>query len=271
MNVIDFFPEMEFDNMDSRKSSMTIEHLLTMTHGLDWEENNDYFPMTISDNWVQFVLDRPMIRDPGSVMEYCSGAPHVLSAIIERVSGNSTLEFAEEYLFEPLRVDDYNWETDPQGIYEGARGLSLTPHDMAKFGYLFLNNGTWDTEQIVSPDWISMSRDGQHYVNLIKRYGYGWWNYTGVGAYNAVGFTAQVISVVPEHDLVVVVTGRDGTGDFMRTQFRQTLLQWIIPAAEDDVGPTIPDDAGPDVLPLILGAGGVIAILVAIVLIRRRT
>ncbi|MHA2235037.1 MAG: serine hydrolase domain-containing protein [Candidatus Thorarchaeota archaeon] len=247
--VLSFFPDKVFANPDARKDAMTIEHLLTMTHGLNYEEN--------------------------------TGAPHILSAILQNVTGTTTASFAETYLFTPLGITDYEWDVDDQGVNDGGRGLSLTPHDMAKFGFLYLNNGTWDETQVISEDWVRMSGQGLFHVNSIKRYGLGWWNYTGVGAYNAVGFTARVISVVPEHSLVVVMTGYDNTGDFMRNQFRQALLDWIIPATQDDVTvPTGPSTSTPSVpntsLPidpvLLIGvSGAAVLIVVGVILIKRRT
>jgi CubicO group peptidase (beta-lactamase class C family) len=118
-----------------------------------------------------------------------------------------------------------------------------------------------------------LSGQGQFIVNSIKSYGLGWWNYTNVGAYNAVGYTARVISVIPEHNLVVVMTGTDYSGDFMRNQFRQALLDWIIPATQDNitidnetstVGQTTPPPAPPLDMILILGGSGVAVVLIAI-------
>ncbi|MHA2146611.1 MAG: serine hydrolase domain-containing protein, partial [Candidatus Thorarchaeota archaeon] len=274
--VLSFFPDRVFANPDSRKDAMTIEHLLTMTHGLDYEENANYGPLTISADWVQYLLDRPMIYDPGTVVEYCSGAPHILSAILQNVTGTTTASFAETHLFGPLGITDYEWDVDDQEINDGGRGLSLTPHGMAKFGFLYLNNGTWDDVQVIPEDWVSMSGQGLFYVNSIKRYGLGWWNYTGVGAYNAVGFLAQVISVIPEYNIVVVMTGYDNTGNFMRNQFRQALIDWIIPAAQDDVTPfTSPSTSStPPPLDTTLIFVGSIAVVVAVVVViwlRKRT
>lgn len=269
--VLSFFPDKVFANPDSRKDSMTIEHLLTMTHGLVWEENTDYGPLTLSSDWIQYLLDKPMAHDPGTVVEYCSGAPHILSAIIQNVTGMTTAAFAETYLFGPLGITDYEWAVDEQGINDGGRGLSLTPHDMAKFGYLYLNNGSWDSDQIIPSTWVSLSSLGQFYVNNIKRYGYGWWNYTNVGAYNAVDFTARVISVVPENNIVVVINGYDNSGDFMRNQFRQALIDWIIPAAQDNV--TLPGGTQipiPIDMILIASGLGVVVFVVGVVLLRKK-
>jgi CubicO group peptidase (beta-lactamase class C family) len=271
--VLSFFPDKIFANPDPRKNAMTIENLLTMTHGLDYEENADYGPLTLSGDWIQFLLDKPMIHDPGTIVEYCSGAPHILSAILQNITGMTTAAFAETYLFEPLGITDYEWDVDNHGINDGGRGLSLTPHDMAKFGYLYINNGTWDTDQIIPADWVHLSGQGQFTVNSIKRYGMGWWNYTNVGAYNAVGFTARVISVLPEYNLVVVMTGYDNSGDFMRTQFRQALLDWIIPATQDNIvipsGQTTPPPI--DLIFLLAGTGVIITIVViGVVMIRKK-
>jgi CubicO group peptidase (beta-lactamase class C family) len=277
--VLSFFPDKVFANPDSRKDAMTIENLLTMTHGLDYEENADYGSLTFSSDWVQFLLDKPMINNPGTVVEYCSGAPHILSAILQNVTGITTASFAETHLFGPLGITDYEWDVDNQGINDGGRGLSLTHHDMAKFGFLYLNNGTWEETQVVPEEWVRMSSQGHFHVNSIKRYGLGWWNYSGVGAYNAVGFTARVISVLPEYNLVVVMTGYDNTGDFMRNQFRQALLEWIIPATQDEI--TITTQTGTtgtngtpvstEMILLLGGFGAAVVIIAGFIWTRRNT
>ena len=145
--VLDFFPDREIANLDTQKQSITIEHLLTMTSGMEWDEwtipyidaqgnwnlQNSLAQMDYSEDWVQYVLDRPLVDEPGKVFNYNTGTTHLLSAIIHQATGRTTRDFAQEYLFDPLGITEINWPTDPQGIFEGGNALALKPRDMAKF------------------------------------------------------------------------------------------------------------------------------------------
>ncbi|MHA1906041.1 MAG: serine hydrolase domain-containing protein [Candidatus Thorarchaeota archaeon] len=241
-NILEFFSDREITVDAEEKAEITIWDLLTMTSGLSWEENSDPTAMKVTNDWIQYVLDRPMLRDPGTYFEYNSGAAHLLSAILQNVTGNTASEMAYEYLFDPIGVEEVVWDTDPQGYSDGTGSCDLTTRDMAKIGYLYLNNGTWDGTQIIPKDWVLDSQQSLVSVNTIKDYGYLWWIYRGVGAYNAVGFWARVISVIPEYDMVAVVTGYDNNGDFLRNQWKYALTEWIIPAAQDVITPAIPVD-----------------------------
>ena len=160
--VLDFFPERTFANLDERKESMTLEDLLTMRSGLDWNEGMPvYQEMMDTRDWVGFVLDKPMAAEPGSQFKYCSGCSHVMSAIIQETTGLNTLEYAQSHLFEPLGITNLYWELDGSGIPNGGWGLEINPRDMAKFGYLYLNNGTWDGQQIVPSDWVQEFNAGR--------------------------------------------------------------------------------------------------------------
>lgn len=142
--VLSLFPERKFDNHDNRKNRITIEHLLSMTSGLDCHVDHGEITlreMMQSKDWVQFMLDRPIVAEPGSKFEYCSGGMHLLSGIISQSTGTSALQFARRELFRPLGIDDIGWPSDPQGVSYGWGDLHLHPRDMAKIGYLWLNKG----------------------------------------------------------------------------------------------------------------------------------
>ncbi len=266
--LLEFFPDRDIDNYDVRKDDITLEHLLTNTAGFNWEENSDPAAMRVSSDWVQYVLDKPVIRTPGSFFEYNSGLAHLLSAILENVTGMSTLEYAEEVLFTPLGITEYEWGTDPLGIYDGAESLEISMRDLAKFGYLYLNNGSWDGQQIIPQSWIETSSASHVTVNSIKDYGYLWWLYHGTGIYNAVGFTARAVSIIPEYDMVALVSGYDSTGDFLRNQWLHALQEYIIPAAIE--GPSTANDSV-DILPLVIGAGIVaVLVVIAITILKRK-
>ncbi|MFX0210302.1 MAG: serine hydrolase domain-containing protein, partial [Candidatus Hodarchaeota archaeon] len=189
-HILDFFPEREIANLDSQKQAITLEHLLSMTSGLDWKEWPTFVPYgdpanTVnkwheSEDWVKFVLDRPMANESGEVFNYNSGTSHLLSAIIQYVTGNSTLSFAQKHLFGPLGIKstNFDWPTDPQGINLGGTGITMTPRDMAKFGFLYLNYGIWDGKQIIPREWVEISTRSHISASSHirgKDYGYQWW------------------------------------------------------------------------------------------------
>jgi len=208
-HVIDLLTGRSYENMDARKQSMTVENLLTMTSGLNWVEGDStYRKMYTSPDWVQMVMDHPLTGEPGSDFLYCSGCSHVLSAVVQEVTGDRTLDFAKKHLFGPLGIEDPAWEIDRQGIASGGWGLSLTPREMAKLGYLFLNKGVWDGRQIVSGDWVKAATTRHVGTDGRLGYGYQWWTYYSHNAYAALGRYGQTIFVAPDLDLIVVTTAQ---------------------------------------------------------------
>jgi CubicO group peptidase (beta-lactamase class C family) len=205
--VLDIFPQREFAHLDERKASLTLEHLLTMTTGLDWEEGlPTYQEMGRTEDWVRYVLDKPVTAEPGQQFNYCSGCSHVMSAIIQETSGMGTLEFAEKHLFAPLGIYNVDWEPDSSGIPNGGWGLQMTPRDMAKLGYLYLNDGVWDGQQIIPAEWVRTSVTEAIQVDEDWVYGYQWWVNPSSGAYAAIGLAGQLVYVIPELDTMVVFT-----------------------------------------------------------------
>ena len=216
--VLGFFGERRVANASAEKSAMTLQHLLDMTSGLDWQEPlTDAPPETMlqmerSADWVGFVLDRPMAQAPGVGFNYDSGTWHLLSAIVARTTGTDTLAYAKQKLFAPLGIDDVAWRRDPQGVPLGGYGLYLQPRDMAKIGYLYLHGGRWGDRQLLPPAFVDKvfrpGVDMQLGTAAQFRYANGWWSVPEKGAYMAVGFLRQLIIVMPATDTVAVVTGR---------------------------------------------------------------
>ena len=221
-SVLDFFPEYTFNNVDSRKQNITVENLLNMKSGLNWDEwsynyfhpDNHYNQMLNSPDWIQYILDKPMVTDPGSIFVYCGGASHLLQAIIDRTANISSLEFATQFLFEPLGIFPGPWLSSPNNIVCGAHGLHLTPRDMAKFGYLFMNNGSWKGVQIISKNWVLNStrvKPSFIYTNNGNpiNYGYQWWVQSESFDYYLFytsGLYGQRIHCFPELDMIFVTT-----------------------------------------------------------------
>jgi len=208
--VADLFPQRTIANGDARKAKLTLADLLTMTSGLAChpEENElTLHQMMNSKDWLQFMLDLPMTAEPGGKFVYCSGGMHLLSGIISETTGMNALAFARSSLFEPLGIHDAVWPADPNGINHGWGDLHLHPRDMAKLGYLWLNHGMWDGTQIVSADWVTNSTRVHAHTSSDSDYGYGWWVRPKDKLYEAVGRGGQRITVLPELNLVAVMTG----------------------------------------------------------------
>lgn len=238
--VLDFFPNYTIDNWDSRKENITLYHCLTMSSGLEFHENdipyeepeNDLFAMYRSDDMWQYVLDRPMEYNPGEHWSYNSGGIELLGGVIEQTTGYSVVEFAEEFLFGPIGIDYYTWWRVPaSGQYGCGGGLGLRPRDMARFGYLYLNEGNWNGTQVVSSDWVNVSTQMRYDTGGLYNYGYTWWSIQGTTFYEATGHYEQKIFVIPEHDIVVVFTGDIQDEDWHPTD--SFVIEYVIPYSED--------------------------------------
>jgi CubicO group peptidase (beta-lactamase class C family) len=218
--MIDFFPDRTIANMDARKQQITLEHLLTMYDGLDWHEGdypytdkrNTLGQMWVSEDAVQYVLDRPMARDPGTEYFHNSGASILLGGILEQATGQDVYSFARKYLFDPIGIGDVQWERTTGNHRHTDGGLHMTPRDMARFGYLYLNHGTWDGQEIVSSEWVNRSTSTYHQGRYIG-FGYHWFTFPGTGIYAAAGHYDQWIYVIPDADMVVVFTGQIADDD----------------------------------------------------------
>jgi CubicO group peptidase (beta-lactamase class C family) len=200
-------------NLDGRKRKLTLEHLLTMQAGWDcgFEPHEArLFEMRRSADWLQFMLDLPMVAEPGTRWAYCSGNCHLLSAIVTQITGTNALAFARHELFAPLGIADIAWPADARGHNHGWGDLQLHPRDMAKVGQLFLQRGRWKDRQVISEKWIRAATRA-HVVRTSNQdnYGYFWWvkgrDYPGM--FEAVGRGGQRINVWPAKDLVIVFTG----------------------------------------------------------------
>ena len=150
-----------------------------MTAGMRCDPLNDGLnldTMRYSEDWVQHALDRPMVMEPGTEWVYDSPGMLILSAILQKATGMTELEYAQEYLFKPLGITDVWWCNDPQGITNGWGDLSLYPRDAAKIGFLFLQQGKWEDSQIVSSKWIADATTIQISTKEYRQedYGYGW-------------------------------------------------------------------------------------------------
>ncbi|WP_273565674.1 serine hydrolase domain-containing protein [Maribacter halichondriae] len=250
-SIFDYLPEYQHLNSE-RKNKITIEHLLTMTSGLEWDEwgaplsssSNDLVGLWVHcEDPINCILERPLLDDPGTSYTYSGGNMVVLGEIIRTATKMKIDEFSKKYLFEPLGVDSSTWaqKFDNGVIYAGG-GLIITPRDMVKFGVTFLNNGDWNGKHIISEQWVekctteyrnnkSINIPGQ--ASGRHGYSYSWWlkSYTNSGKkinmYNAGGWGGQEIMILPELNTVVVFTG----GNYLsNVRVFDILEDYIIPA-----------------------------------------
>ena len=266
--MVSFFPDRTIANLTSGKEAITLKHLLSMTSGLEWVYGVDWPLIESQSDWIQFTLDKPMVHTPGETWNWNDGTPHLLSAILNSTTGMSPAEFAEIHLFQPLGINNYRWDIDAQGLEIGSWGLNLTASDMAKIGFLYLNNGTWDTEQIVSADWVKNSTQAyssgiSHGTLLnIQHYGYYWWVKPSYNAYCAAGHDGQFIWVLPDYNLVFVHTsGNIRPYDYLITEYILPSLGIFdfTTTTSDTTTATGTGVLDPLIMPIIVGVGVSIA------------
>jgi CubicO group peptidase (beta-lactamase class C family) len=211
--LVDFFPEYVTPLMDPRKNQITVRHLLQMLAGF-WDVDTMQ-----SSNRIRYAIEHlPIYDDPGKSWFYGTVGANLLSGIITRVSGMSTFAFAQTYLFEPIGITVSAWKRDPAGIYVGGYGMQFTPRNMARFGYLYIQKGWSNGLKIIPDDYLhegwtrSTPSFGMLPHDAVQESGYGylWWiaKMGDYWTYLARGHGGQHILVVPELDMVVVLTGK---------------------------------------------------------------
>ena len=216
--MMEFFPEFAEQIQDPRKNAITIRDLLQMRAGYPWEESNgELFAMLYSGLRPRHLVETPLNRPPGTVMEYSNLSSHILGVILARACDPDIAEFATRYLHEPMGVTPGDWMKSWEDYRAGFAGLQMRARDLAKFGQLYLDDGKFADQQIIPSQWVHDSlasssdrawriRVGPNWSD--PHYGYQWWTITsGHHRYNlAWGHGGQQIALVHELDLVVVVT-----------------------------------------------------------------
>lgn len=204
-NMMDYLAEFRTEETDPGFDDITLEHLLTMTAGFRYHAGGA--------SSVPAAFREKLASDPGEEAQYSSTSTHLLSAVIQNAVGESALAMANERVFSPLGIEKPIWSADGYGTSMGGWGLQLRPRDMAKIGYLYLNDGLWEGNQIISADWIETSTSEHAEAGIpelagFANYGYLWWihPFGEYKAFSAFGAGGQMIMVVPELELVVVST-----------------------------------------------------------------
>lgn len=239
-SVLSFFPDRTVANLDERKQSLTLRHLLTLTDGFQCDFATTEAEMEESADWTQFVLDLPMKSQPGKDWYYCSSSVHLLSAVLSQATGQEARTYANEKLFKPLgiaEVQPEQWANDPQGVTMGSAALILAPRDLAKYALLYTRGGRWNGKQIVPKEWVAESLTQQAYAGNEKEYGdaergygYLWSVFPSKGYNSAIGMGGQHIHIVPEKDLVVIFNAATMTNVLLF----ELLDDYILPAVQAD-------------------------------------
>ena len=222
--VYDYFPEYS-ELRDEQKDKMTIEHLLSMTSGFEWNEGeyqysdnrNDLIQMWNVSDPLRHLMSKSLVAEPGTQFYYNSGCTILLGEIVKRATGTNADMFSKVFLFQPLGISQFQWIHFSNGVLFASGDLQVRPRDMAKLGYLFLNDGKWQGKQVLSSSWIQKSAESYINVNSIWKYGYQWWirsytiNSQIIDSYSARGWGGQTIIVFPSLNVVMVLTGGNYT------------------------------------------------------------
>jgi CubicO group peptidase (beta-lactamase class C family) len=222
---------------DPRLARVTVGNLLSMQAGLERTSGDFYGRWVSSPNWVRSALSRPFVDEPGGGMLYSTGNTHLLSAMLTRASGRSTLQLAREWLGQPLGITIPAWPADPQGVYFGGNEMRLSPRALSRFGELYRLGGVLDGKRVLPASWIEQSWK-QRTISPWSggHYGYGWFIGQAVGhpVRYAWGYGGQMLYVVPDLRLTVVMTS-DPTGPRDSEHIdalHRLMAEGIVPAAE---------------------------------------
>jgi CubicO group peptidase (beta-lactamase class C family) len=237
--VLPFFPEEAPAEVSDNLAAMRVRHLLSMVTG-HAEDTTRYLHEAQDGNWVKAFLARPVEHAPGTHFLYNTGATYVLSAIVQKLTGTTLLDYLQPRLFEPLGIEGATWETCPRGINTGGFGLSVKTEDIARFGQLYLLKGQWQGQQILPTAWVeeATARQVDNAPNenpeWEQGYGYQFWR-CRYNAYRGDGAFGQFCLVMPDQDAVLAVTSGIGNMQAVLDQVWKHLLPAMgsVPRPED--------------------------------------
>ncbi len=211
--IATYFIEELPENPHPHVYQMTIRHLLTMSSGI---HDDTFYDLFFKDDWIRAFLNQDFPHEPGTYYVYSSHASHMLSAIIQKVTGINLQGFLQKHLFSILDITDYIWENSPEGYSAGGMGLSLTVDALVKFARLLLNKGVYNNQRIVSEKYLELATTRQmtkqdNVNNPYARFigdGYGFQFHIGPKAYRADGAFGQLVMIYPEKELAVIATSQ---------------------------------------------------------------
>ena len=251
-SIFDYLPNHQHLKTNNREY-ITIEHLITMTSGLAWDEWSVAHGSSANDidalwfdckETISCVLEKPWWQEPGQLFTYNGGGMAILGEIIKNATSMNIDEFSKMYLLDPLGIENAKWTQFPGGVWDGSGAFYITPRDMMKFGVTYLNKGVWNDQRIIPSAWVdNSSKPYNNNININipgedsgkNGYGYTWWtselSHKGneIKMFRAGGWGGQEIMVFPEVDMVIVFTG--GNYD-KKTTLYKLLEKYILPAVK---------------------------------------
>jgi CubicO group peptidase (beta-lactamase class C family) len=243
--VISFFPKILPDGVSPYLAQLTVRDLLTMSVGQETDPTQ-IIPFA-SDNWVKAFLARPIKYKPGTKFLYNTIATYVLSAIVQKVTGQRVFDYLKPRLFDPLGIKGIDWEVSDEGINTGGWGLRLKTEDMAKMGELYLHGGMWNGKQLLPKEWVNeattykidqapgVAQSKRDSSDWMQGYCYQFWRCRN-NAFRGDGAFGQFIIMMPDEDAVVVMTAE--TGD-MQAELN-LVWKYLLPAMHKDALPADP-------------------------------
>jgi len=216
ISIGEFFPKIE-----DKKKKVTIKHLLNHTSGIEWRGYLEHEEFLNSENPIDYVLTKNLIKEPGTNYNYNSGGTHLLSAILTKVSGTTTLQYAKEKIFSPLGITKIKWGKLNDGFFDGAGfSLELLPRDLIKFGGIFLKEHQSLNGALVSKEWIEKMSNNSlkkqtNWGLKNSKHGYGWYSsiVDNQQILYSMGYGGQFILIIPENELIIIATHNHDTAD----------------------------------------------------------
>ena len=209
------------------KADLTIRNLLTMKSGIDYsnEEQTDEILRQIPENSIEFILNRPINSPQGTKFHYNDGNPHLMSALIQKMAGQPADEYADELLFSKIEMTNYNWVRYKDGVTLGGFGIETTPRELSKIALCVADSGKWKGEQIISSNWINQMTSVQTQIdNVNYSFGYFWWIDEFRNIHFMWGVGGQFAFVVPNKNLVIVMTSLPNTKGKYEIQADEALV-----------------------------------------------
>jgi CubicO group peptidase (beta-lactamase class C family) len=232
--VVSFFPEYLPAKVDANLAAMRVKHLLSMSTGHDKDATNGT-RQAPDGNWVKSFLALPVEHEPGSKFVYNSAATYMLSAIVQKLTGQKVVDYLTPRLFDPLGIQGQTWEVCPRGINTGGWGLKVKTEDIAHFGQLYLQKGKWADRQLVPEGWVAeattkhISNGDNPASDWAQGYGYQFWRCRH-GAFRGDGAFGQYCVVLPEQDAVLAITSGIGDMQAVLNVAWDTLLPGMAPS-----------------------------------------